>query len=188
MMNTLWRKWTSWPYFKHALIGVLVGGELTHFTMEHIVAFRTAAGPSMLPTMSMHEYAIEEKIRHEWFPQKLQRGDIVTYRAPYDPNALVCKRIIGLPGDTILIDPTTLPDPLSRAQSSNTRKEHVVIPKGHLWVQGDNAPASRDSRMYGPIPIALITGRLICGWGTLPGPIKFKWYRRPSPVSIFRPS
>jgi inner membrane protease subunit 1 len=56
-----------------------------------------------------------------------------------------------LPGDVVCVDPTGQLAPST---------EHVVVPKGHIWVSGDNAADSRDSRMYGPVPMALIHGRL----------------------------
>jgi inner membrane protease subunit 1 len=124
-----------------------------------------AGGPSMLPTMSVVEWMIEESIRHEWFPQTLKRGQIVSFISPLDPNILVCKRILGMPGDTVLVDPTTLPAPIDRTTEQETKVHHVIVPKGHIWVQGDNASASRDSRTYGPVPIALVRGRLHCGIG-----------------------
>ena len=46
------------------------------------------------------------------------------------------------------------------------------IPEGHCWIAGDNAPASRDSRDYGPIPLALVKGKVIARiWP----PNQFKW-------------
>lgn len=33
------------------------------------------------------------------------------------------------------------------------------MPEGHCWVLGDNLPESRDSRVYGPLPLALITAK-----------------------------
>jgi len=33
------------------------------------------------------------------------------------------------------------------------------VPKGHVWVQGDNIYDSRDSRQFGPVPYGLIQGR-----------------------------
>jgi signal peptidase I len=45
------------------------------------------------------------------------------------------------------------------------------VPKGHVWLQGDNAYNSTDSRHYGPIPYALIQGKVFYriwppeGWG-----------------------
>jgi inner membrane protease subunit 1 len=38
------------------------------------------------------------------------------------------------------------------------------VPQGHCWVCGDNLPASRDSRIYGPLPMALIRGKVVAVW------------------------
>ncbi|KAK5083626.1 Mitochondrial inner membrane peptidase complex subunit [Lithohypha guttulata] len=37
--------------------------------------------------------------------------------------------------------------------------EMIQIPEGHVWVEGDNLAWSRDSRFFGPLPMALIKGR-----------------------------
>lgn len=147
----------------------------------------------MLPTLAIEELVFEENIRHEYFPQTLQRGCLVSFLSPLDPNMIVCKRILGLPGDVILVDPTVLPAPPPEGMATPVGR-HVVVPPGHIWVQGDNAAASRDSRLYGPIPISLIRGRLICGisvrtalstnlslltiFQLAPGPTTFKWYNQ----------
>ena len=34
------------------------------------------------------------------------------------------------------------------------------VPDGHCWLLGDNLPESRDSRTYGPLPLALIQGKV----------------------------
>lgn len=36
------------------------------------------------------------------------------------------------------------------------------IPKGHIWVEGDNSAKSLDSRDFGPIPYGLIRGKVMC--------------------------
>lgn len=107
----------------------------------------------MLPTMSVTgEMVIENRFIGRFFPERLKRGDLVTFMSPFDPNRPVCKRVLGLPGDTICVDPTGELVPSS---------EHVIIPKGHLWLGGDNAAWSRDSRYYGPVSTALVRGRLV---------------------------
>ena len=104
----------------------------------------------MLPTMSATgEVVLENRMVS---PQSLKRGDLVTYVSPLDPTRVVCKRLIGLPGDIICVDPT------GRLAPST---EHVVIPKGHVWFIGDNAEMSRDSRQYGPVSMGLIRGKLV---------------------------
>eukprot|EP00967_Tisochrysis_lutea_P013357 scaffold14924_cov19-Tisochrysis_lutea.AAC.1 len=51
----------------------------------------------------------------------------------------------------------------------NPDLQKVKVPKGHVWLQGDNLLHSRDSREYGPIPLALVKGRVLY---QLPGPSK----------------
>lgn len=36
------------------------------------------------------------------------------------------------------------------------------IPKGHVWIEGDNAARSHDSRDFGPVPFGLIRGKAVC--------------------------
>lgn len=104
----------------------------------------------MLPTMSVTGEVVWEN--RMITPHRLSRGDLVTYVSPLDPTRLVCKRLIGLPGDVVCVDPTGTLAPST---------EHVVVPKNHVWLIGDNAAASRDSRVYGPVSMALIKGRLV---------------------------
>jgi Signal peptidase, peptidase S26 len=37
----------------------------------------------------------------------------------------------------------------------------LVVPKGHVWVEGDNPLLSIDSRHYGPVPLELLEGKLL---------------------------
>ncbi|KAH9171828.1 hypothetical protein EDB89DRAFT_1851806, partial [Lactarius sanguifluus] len=60
-------------------------------------------------------------------PGCLERGDLVTLESPLTPGRLVCKQLLGLPGDIICVDPTGLKVPFS---------EHAVVPKGYLWLIG----------------------------------------------------
>ena len=106
----------------------------------------------MLPTLAVSgEIVVEDCISVRLDPGKLQRGELVVLKSPLDPQRIICKRIIGLAGDTVCVDPT------GRLAPST---EHVLVPKGHIWIVGDNAAESRDSRLYGPVPIALVHGRL----------------------------
>lgn len=107
----------------------------------------------MLPTFEASgDVAIESIVSHRIAPYDLTRGELVSLKSPINPNRIICKRIIGLAGDVICVDPTG-----SKAPSV----EHVVIPKGHVWIAGDNLACSTDSRDYGPVPIGLIRGRII---------------------------
>lgn len=106
----------------------------------------------MLPTFaSSGDIVIEDKLSLRLNPSGLARGDLVVLRSPIHPTAIICKRVIGLPGDVICVDPSG-----QKAPST----EHVLVPKGHIWVCGDNMANSRDSRDYGPVPMALICSRI----------------------------
>lgn len=105
----------------------------------------------------------------------LKLGDMVVAISPADPSRTVCKRILGMPGDTILVDPRDVASGLSDAAIAHaelarhltgphTRVHNariVTIPPGHVWLAGDNLANSTDSRHYGPVPMALVKGRVV---------------------------
>jgi signal peptidase I len=77
------------------------------------------------------------------------------------------KRVIGLPGETVegkngkifingrqLVEPYLADEPIGDFPAK-------TIPKGHLWVMGDNRNRSSDSRVFGPIKESKIVGRAI---------------------------
>jgi len=107
----------------------------------------------MFPTLAdKGEIVVEDRLTPRLFPDRFERGDLVILKSPIMPERIICKRVLGLPGDIICVDPTGEEAPST---------EHIVIPKGHLWISGDNAPYSRDSRLYGPVSMSLIQSKLI---------------------------
>lgn len=97
------------------------------------------------------ECVIEDRLSYTLFGRPIARGDLVTLRSPLDPYRMVCKRVLGLAGDVVCVDPTGQFAPST---------EHVIVPRGHIWISGDNAAMSRDSRTYGPVSVGLITGKI----------------------------
>ena len=85
------------------------------------------------------------------FTSGLQRGDVVILHHPFK-EATICKRIIGMPGDTIV-----------RSDGGSRESNHrVKVERGHLWIEGDNTLQSHDSRAYGAVPASLIIGKVVC--------------------------
>ena len=80
---------------------------------------------------------------------RLKLGDLVVATSPANPSKQVCKRVLGLPGDTVLMDP--------RFKDSAS----VIVPRGHVFLAGDNLANSTDSRNYGTVPMGLIQGRVV---------------------------
>jgi len=110
-------------------------------------------GPSMFPTLAEKgEVVVEDRLTLRLFPDRIARGDLVVLKSPIMPERIICKRVLGLPGDIVCVDPTGEAAPST---------EHVVVPKGHIWIGGDNAPYSRDSRIYGPVSMSLLQGKLM---------------------------
>jgi len=123
-----------------------------HLFTEYVGTISFMEGPSMLPTLANSgEIVIENIFSYRLRPNNLARGDLITFRSPLDPSRMVCKRVIGLPGDVVCVDPTG-----EKAPS----EEHVLVPKGHVWVSGDNTACSNDSRDHGPVSMALIRAKL----------------------------
>jgi inner membrane protease subunit 1 len=122
-----------------------------HLFFGHVVGYHPMDGPSMEPTLNdKGDYVIENILSYKF--HDIARGDLVTLLSPIDPTRFICKRVIGIAGDVICVDPTGMKAPST---------EHVIVPKGHVWIMGDNASLSRDSRDYGPVPVALIRGKLV---------------------------
>lgn len=106
------------------------------------------------------------------FVRPIQRGDLIVAASPVDPGASIGKRVIGLPGDSIWLDPSGTAtdddedgdgdgDGAQGTMRPEQAAQWIRVPKGKIWVEGDNPANSRDSRTYGPIPQALVYGRVI---------------------------
>ncbi|GLU22725.1 hypothetical protein SLE2022_387760 [Rubroshorea leprosula] len=125
-------------------------------TNDHVGGFVFAKGPSMLPTISPSgELLLMERISVQL--GKVRPGDIVVVQSPLVPKKRVAKRLIAMGGErvTYVVDP-------KNSDSLNT----IVVPKGHVWVEGDNIHNSYDSRNFGAIPYGLLIGRVF--WRVLP--------------------
>lgn len=95
----------------------------------------------------------------------VSRGDLIDFVSPRDPSYSACKRVIGIEGDVVCLDPSDI---------SRTGKDQVWIrvPVGHLWVAGDNLSNSVDSREYGPLPLGLVRGKIMARVSRLSGAFK----------------
>ncbi|XWS16822.1 hypothetical protein CRYUN_Cryun33cG0013600 [Craigia yunnanensis] len=121
-----------------------------HVTDSYLLSFSHVLGPSMLPTLNITgDVVLVEHLSHR--TGKVGSGDLVLVRSPLDPRKTLTKRIVAMEDDkvTFSLDPTR-----------NYSSRSLVVPKGHVWIQGDNLYASRDSRHFGPVPYGLIQGKV----------------------------
>ncbi|MGQ9604231.1 MAG: signal peptidase I [bacterium] len=97
-----------------------------------------------------------------------RRGDIVVFKHPGENKDFI-KRCIGIAGDTVEIKddvvyinniPIEEPYKVLRPQINAPRNYGpIVVPKGHIFVLGDNRHNSYDSRSWGPLDMKLLKGQ-----------------------------
>ncbi|XP_043561483.1 mitochondrial inner membrane protease subunit 1 [Chiloscyllium plagiosum] len=121
-------------------------GCIAHCTFEYLGEIVMCSGPSMEPTIKTYDIIISEKLSRQFY--RIEKGDVIIAKSPNNPKMNICKRVIGLEGDKVCTS-----GPL------DAFKTHRYVPKGYVWLEGDNLQNSTDSRNYGPIPYALIRGR-----------------------------
>lgn len=122
----------------------------------------------MMPTFNHRgDVALLEHISVQF--NTIKKGDIVVARSVQNPRHSVCKRVLGLEGDQIRV-------------GYHYGGKVVTVPPGHVWLQGDNTHNSTDSRHYGPVPYALLKGRVFMKiWP----PWEATWMDRTSPNPPF---
>ncbi|NXQ15097.1 IMP1L protease, partial [Peucedramus taeniatus] len=122
-------------------------GCIAHCAFEYIGGIVVCSGPSMEPTIQNSDVVFSENLSRHFYC--IRKGDIVIVKSPNDPKSNICKRVIGLEGDKVCT-----------SNPSDFLKSHSYVPKGHVWLEGDNLRNSTDSRCYGPVPYGLIRGRI----------------------------
>lgn len=141
-------------------------------------------GSSMDDTFHTGEYILTSKISYKFGSPK--RGDVIVFKSPKNPDIDFIKRIVGLPGDTILIKDTQVLVNGNILDEKYIRDKTnipggfiqdgvaVTVPGGYLFVMGDNRPNSEDSRRFGFIPITDIIGKVFFRYFPITrfGPIK----------------
>lgn len=122
-------------------------------------------GPSMLPALRPGDRLL---LTRGYGPPRF--GDIVVFRTTTDGQPTdVVKRVIGLPGDEVLVvddiawvngrrEPTAYE---TLAGDGPERVGPVTVPAGELFVLGDNRGQSLDSRYTGTVPLEAVKGRAV---------------------------
>ncbi|KAF2262946.1 LexA/Signal peptidase [Lojkania enalia] len=139
-----------------------------HLTFKYLLQLCPTTGVSMMPTIphSFNRYPSFILVT-PWHRRgrNIKVGDVVTYESPAVPGTFGCKRVVGMPGDyiCILTQGKRERDLENRdVRGGEVGEEMMRVPEGHCWLAGDNLEWSRDSRIYGPVPLALIKGKVLC--------------------------
>lgn len=128
-------------------------------------------GDSMRPNFHDGNYLIIDELTYRF--REPARGEVVVMRFPQDPSQYFIKRIVGLPGEHIVIRDgrVTIYNPAhpkgfvlaeSYLPSQNITYGNIdrLLGAGEYFVLGDNRLSSSDSRIWGSLPREDIIGRV----------------------------
>ena len=99
-----------------------------------------------------------------------ERGEVIVFDAPTNDGRYFIKRIIGLPGERIVVDGTSVtifnkenPDGFQASETyvrvQSSRKTDKTLGSDEYFVMGDNREVSSDSRIWGALKRDAIEGR-----------------------------
>jgi signal peptidase I len=156
------------------LLAVVIWLAVNFTTARYVVD-----GSSMEPTLHTGQFLIVSRLAYRLGSP--QRGDIIVFHFPGNPNEDYVKRIIGLPGETVTIqgdkvfvNGVPLQETYVSPGALMTYQGSWTVPEGSYFVLGDNRAHSSDSRTWGMLSSEYIIGKAwICYWpprywGTVP--------------------
>ena len=156
-------KGSFWRFFLD-LVETLFLSVALFFGINALTARVVVEGFSMRPTLENDSYILVNKMAYR---SKLpERGDIIVFHFPIDPDQDFIKRVIGLPGDEIdihdgqvIVNNLTLSEAYIAAAPQYAGSWHV--PENHVFVLGDNRNNSSDSHAWGAVPLENVIGKAI---------------------------
>lgn len=129
------------------------------------------SGQSMFPTFHNNDYILTDKISYRLHAPN--RGDVVVFKNPRDESQDFIKRIIGIPGDTVMVSNSQVfvngalideyylpPDAFTRNGAFLIEGATITVAPDTLIVFGDNREHSSDSREWGFMPYKDMIGRV----------------------------
>ncbi len=127
-------------------------------------------GASMEPTLHSGDRIFVSRVAYRI--SDVNRGDVIIIESPKNPDIEYVKRVIALPGETLLIkegdvyiDGYLLEEPYLSEKTNlwenGFTEENIpyVVPENHVFVMGDNRPRSSDSREFGPVSMESVIGK-----------------------------
>jgi signal peptidase I len=127
-------------------------------------------GTSMMPSLDDQERIFINKLVYRI--ESIQRGDIVVFRYPRDPQKSFIKRVIGVAGDHVRIvdghvllnGKTLVEDYVPPVYQDDRSYSEIVVPPDSYFVLGDHRSLSNDSRDFGPVESSYIYGKAVFGY------------------------
>jgi len=154
----------NWKRFAFDIIETLIMAAVLFVGINAISARVRVDGYSMQPTLEDGEFILVNKMSYQW--SEIQRGDIIVFHFPLNPEDELIKRVIGLPGDTVSVQNgrvyvNGLPLNESYISQTPSYSGEWTVTDGHIFVLGDNRNNSNDSKDWGLLPIENIVGKAV---------------------------
>jgi signal peptidase I len=134
--------------------------------MTYVFAFNLSVvrGSSMAPGIHDGDRILIDQLSYLF--TDIERGDIVVLQYPLDPSLDYIKRVVGLPGDEVVIamgmlwiNGEQVQEDYLEEVDPYTRLQLQVRPE-HYFVLGDNRLHSSDSREFGQVHEDLVRGKV----------------------------
>lgn len=152
---------------------ILITASILMVIYAFVMQPNQVSGSSMYPTFEDKEYLLSNLLDVRF--DKYQRGDVVVFHSPVELEKLYIKRVIGIPGDRIMVkngkvyrNGELLDESLYLRSTVMTvggafLQDGVeqVVPDGYICVMGDNRPYSSDSREWGFLQKSRVVGKSI---------------------------
>lgn len=144
------------------IVPILIAVIVTVIFHTMVASFKVY-GSSMYPTILPGEYIMVSKVSY-LFGQP-QRGEVIVFHSPRDPETDLIKRVIAVPGDTVeikkgivSIDGEALTEPyVSEKPRYDYNPQEIIA--GQYFVLGDNRNNSSDSHGGWTVPRSNIVGK-----------------------------
>lgn len=147
------------------IIETIVLALVLFFAINFVTARIRVEGSSMEPNFHDGDYVVVNRLTYSI--GEIQRGDVIVFPYPLNPEEDYIKRVIGLPGDrvavysgVVYVNGEAIDEVYLSAPTSQDLAEQLV-PEGSVYVLGDNRDASSDSRSWGPLAIDQILGKAV---------------------------
>ena len=151
----------SW--LRDLMVSVLIAAVVILFLYQPV----RVEGTSMMPGLIDQERIFINKFAYRFGISDIERGDTVVFWYPGDPSKSFIKRIIGVPGDKVLVKDGRVfvnDAALDEPYVPGDYRDHVstppkVVPPEEYFVLGDHRSSSNDSRVWGTVPRRYIYGK-----------------------------
>ncbi len=144
----------------------------------------TIPSESMVGTLLKGDFILLNRLAYTF--SEPSRGDVVVFEYPLDPSKDFIKRVIGTPGDRIMMKDKVIyvngvaqeekykktngMMPMPESVTIKDNFSEFTVPEGKYFMMGDNRDNSYDSRFWGFVDASRVKGRAVMIYWSLDTP------------------